>query len=89
MAWRAAGMADATACWRFHRRHPWPTIDPTGGGLPLHFAALREPEHAYEFPCDAHGRVDLDGLSRRTFNDYLFARALVGWVFGVPSVHSA
>ena len=64
-------------------------IDPTGGGLPPHFAALREPEHAYEFPCDAHGRVDLDGLSRRTFNDYLFARALVGWVFGVPSVHSA
>jgi len=58
-------------------------------GYRLHFAALREPEHAYEFPCDAHGRVDLDGLSRRTFNDYLFARALVGWVFGAPSVHSA
>ena len=55
----------------------------------LHFTALREAQHAYEFPCDAQGRVDLDGLSRRSLNDYLFARALVGWVFGAPSVRPA
>ena len=52
----------------------------------LHFASLRQPEEDYQFPCDADGHVDLDGLSRRSFNDYLFARALVGWVFGAPSV---
>ncbi len=52
----------------------------------LRFPSLEAPEQDYEFPCDAQGRVDLDGLSRRSFNDYLFARALVGWVFGMPSV---
>ena len=67
--------------------HGQPSIQPEAG-LPR-ISPRCAAEHAYEFPCDAHGRVDLDGLSRRTFNDYLFARALVGWVFGVPSVHSA
>jgi hypothetical protein len=59
-----------------------------GAAYRLHFASLCQPGPAFEFPCDAAGRVDLDGLSRRSFNDYLFARALVGWVFGAPSVQA-
>jgi hypothetical protein len=55
----------------------------------LRFASLRQAEQDYEFPCDAQGCVDLDSLSRRSFNDYLFARALVGWVFGAPCVRAA
>lgn len=30
------------------------------------------------FPCDAQGHVDLDGLSERARNNYLYARAMVG-----------
>ena len=30
------------------------------------------------FPCDAQGHVDLDALSERARNNYLFARAMVG-----------
>jgi hypothetical protein len=52
----------------------------------LCFQSLAQPEQAYAFPCDAQGRVDLDGLSRASFNDYLYARALVGRLFEAPSV---
>ena len=40
----------------------------------------------YAFPCDAQGHVDLQSLGLRAFNDYLFARALVGLRFSKPSV---
>lgn len=30
------------------------------------------------FPCNAQGQVDLDDLSERARNNYLFARAMVG-----------
>ncbi|GAB3761961.1 hypothetical protein GCM10028796_12930 [Ramlibacter monticola] len=59
-----------------------------GPGYRLHFPPLREFDEDCEFPCDADGRVDLDALSRRCFNQYLFARALVGRVFGAPSVQA-
>ena len=41
------------------------------------------------FPCDASGRVDLDGLARRHLNDYLYARAVIGREFVAPMVEPA
>jgi hypothetical protein len=38
------------------------------------------------FPCDERGRVDLDALSQRARTNYLYARAMVGREYAVPSV---
>lgn len=36
------------------------------------------------FPCDSHGRVDLDALSDRAREQYFFARAMVGRGYSPP-----
>lgn len=41
---------------------------------------------AFAFPCDYEGHVDMDRLSDRARNDYLFARAMVGRDLAVPAV---
>jgi hypothetical protein len=38
------------------------------------------------FPCDAQGKVNLDGLSDRARNNYFYARALIGREFAAPVV---
>ena len=38
------------------------------------------------FPCDAQGKVNLDGLSNRARNNYFYARALIGREFAAPVV---
>ena len=38
------------------------------------------------FPCDQLGRVELDSLSDRARNNYLYARAVVGRVYAAPAV---
>lgn len=38
------------------------------------------------FPCDAQGKVNLDGLSERARNNYFYARALIGREFAAPVV---
>lgn len=38
------------------------------------------------FPCDAEGKVNLDGLSNRARNNYFYARALIGREFVAPVV---
>lgn len=51
-----------------------------------------EPLHAgrgFAFPCDATGRVDMDGLEPKTLANYLFARAVIGHEFLAPSVQRA
>lgn len=51
------------------------------GLLPLfevRFMSLYLQGRGLVFPCDARGHVDLDGLSERARNNYLFARAMVG-----------
>lgn len=55
----------------------------------LSFEPLSGDGSGYAFPCDARGRVDLDALSERARNDYLFARALVGRTLAPPAVHVA
>jgi hypothetical protein len=52
----------------------------------LRFENLFDSGRGYAFPCDRKGRVDLDKLSDRARNNYLFARALVGRELSVPAV---
>lgn len=44
----------------------------------LRFNAVDESVRDLVFPCDEHGRVELDGLSEQGRLDYLFARAMAG-----------
>jgi hypothetical protein len=52
----------------------------------LRFQSLFDAGRAYAFPCDASGRVDLDALGERALNNYLYARAVVGLEFLMPSI---
>ena len=38
------------------------------------------------FPCDERGAVELDALSDRARENYLYARAVVGLEYAYPSV---
>ena len=52
----------------------------------IRFESIRKERLALEFPCDAEGRVELDGLNDGARIDYLFARAVVGGEFRSPSI---
>lgn len=52
----------------------------------LRFQSLFNPGRRMVFPCDAHGSVDMDSLSERARENYLYARAVVGREFSVPDV---
>ena len=52
----------------------------------LRFQPLFDSGRGYAFPCDAKGRVDLNQLSDRARNNYLFARAVVGRELAAPAV---
>lgn len=52
----------------------------------VRFASLYAPGRAMAFPCDDKGRVDLDALTDRARDNYLFARAMVGRDFSPPCV---
>lgn len=52
----------------------------------LRYAFLFDEGRAYAFPCDAAGQVDLDCLSERSRNNYLYARAAVGRDLRPPRV---
>lgn len=55
----------------------------------LRFRSLFNPGRGFAFPCDSHGKVDMDGLSERARNNYLFARAMVGRDLAAPAVEPA
>jgi hypothetical protein len=50
---------------------------------PLFFAG-----RAFAFPCDPQGRVDMDAMSERARNNYLYARAMMGREVAYPSVQT-
>ena len=50
----------------------------------LRFHSLSSAARIYSFPCDASGRVDMDALSERERDCYLYARAVVGREFSMP-----
>ena len=52
----------------------------------LRFQSLFDPGRGYAFPCDSQGHVDLDKLSERARNNYLYARAMIGREVGTPAV---
>lgn len=55
-------------------------------GYELRFQSLFDEGRAYAFPCDADGYVDMDALSDRARENYLYARAVIGREFSVPAV---
>jgi hypothetical protein len=55
----------------------------------LLFRSLFDSGRGYAFPCDQRGAVDLDHLSDRARNSYLYARAMVGRELEVPAVRPA
>ena len=52
----------------------------------LRFQSLFDSGRGFAFPCDPKGSVDLDQLSDRARNNYLYARAMVGRELAVPAV---
>lgn len=52
----------------------------------LRFESLFHPGRGLAFPCSADGQVNLDALSERARDNYLFARAVVGREFMTPLV---
>jgi len=68
-------------------------MKPTSNSQPglyyeLHFLPLQRPGGDWAFPCDAEGHVDMDAMTERVRNNYLFARALVGIEYDKPSVRT-
>jgi hypothetical protein len=66
--------------------HPSGSARPADGGFELRFASLFQEGRGLAFPCDAGGRVNLDSLSQRALNNYLFARVAMGREFAAPQV---
>ena len=56
----------------------------SSNGFELRFRPLVCERGMLAFPCDPRGRVDLNAVSDRTKNDYLFAREMVGREYAVP-----
>ena len=52
----------------------------------LRFEPLFSGHPGYVFACDAQGQVDLDSLSERALQNYLYARAMMGRETAWPRV---
>jgi hypothetical protein len=52
----------------------------------LRFQSLFNKGRAMEFPCDEQGHVDLDALSERARENYLYARAVIGFEYAQPAI---
>jgi hypothetical protein len=55
-------------------------------GFEIRFQSLFNEGRALSFPCDSRGLVNMDSLSDRARENYLYARAVVGREFSVPAV---
>ena len=55
----------------------------------LRFQSLFDSGRGFAFPCDPNGQVDLNRLSDRARNNYLYARAMVGRELATPAVRPA
>ena len=65
---------------------PGPDVALADATFELRFDSLFVEGRGLSFPCDAQGRVEMDALSARGRNNYLYARAVVGREFRTPSV---
>ena len=52
----------------------------------LRFTSLFNEGRGYAFPCDEGGHVDMDALSVRALNNYLYARTVIGCEVTMPAV---
>ncbi|MEP7280368.1 MAG: hypothetical protein ABI696_00205 [Rubrivivax sp.] len=57
-----------------------------GTQFELRFTSLFDDGRGYAFPCDASGTVDLDAMSERLRNNYLYVRTLIGRDYTAPAV---
>ncbi|MEO5671573.1 MAG: hypothetical protein ABIR26_12840 [Ramlibacter sp.] len=55
----------------------------------LRFQSLFDSGRGFSFPCDPAGHVDMDGLSEKARNNYLYARAMVGRELSVPALRAS
>ena len=53
----------------------------------LMFRSLFHSGRGFAFACDLDGFVDMDRMSERARNNYLYARAMIGRELAFPSVH--
>jgi hypothetical protein len=58
----------------------------SGSTHQIRFQSLHHEGRALAFPCDARGYVELDALSDRARDNYLFARAVVGRDYAHPDI---
>jgi hypothetical protein len=58
----------------------------TANAFELRFDSMFAFGRGYSFPCDAEGHVDLDAMSDRLRDNYLYARAVVGRDLAAPEV---
>ena len=65
---------------------PGPDIAAARTVFELRFDSLFVEGRGLSFPCDAQGLVQIDTLSARARNNYLYARAVVGREFRTPAV---
>jgi hypothetical protein len=65
------------------------SFDAADFGYELRFQSLFDGGRAMSFPCDQAGHVDLDALSERARDNYLYARAVVGREYAQPAVTPA
>jgi hypothetical protein len=61
-------------------------MNATPAAFELRFDPLFREGRGHAFPCDSTGRVDLDALSEKARNNYLFARTLIGRELAFPAV---
>lgn len=61
-------------------------LESTTNQFQLCYRSLFHSGRGFFFPCDAQGKVDLDTMSERSRNNYLFARAMVGRELAVPAL---
>ena len=47
-------------------------------GYELRFRSLFQPGRGLSFNCDSNGNVDLDAMSERALENYLYARTVIG-----------
>ena len=52
----------------------------------LRYRSLSPHRCGYAFPCDVNGRVNIDQLSEEVRENYLYARAMVGFDLQQPQV---
>jgi len=63
-------------------------IHPQQRGYELRFRSLFKPGRGLSFDCDSSGNVDLDALSARARENYLYARTVIGREFFIPVVQA-